>query len=233
MPALTANPVLLDAAARHRLDGEGYLVLPGAVPAGWIGPLCAAFDAGVIPSDQWPVPRQREWRHAQVDLDPLVQRVCRLPVLIAAAAHLIGGPFFLAQVEGREPCRGNAAQPLHRDGTDGQGQAVVAMVWLDGYGADNGATQLVPGRHRGDVAAAAMGAAQVVSGAAGDILVFHPDVLHGATTNHSGARRRSLLLSYAAAALHAQYRATEALRGVRMDTGALLGDAAPGNGAGA
>jgi hypothetical protein len=205
--------------AHDQLDAQGYLLLRNAVPADWIAPLRAAFDAGELPSDRWPVPRGADWRHALVDLDPHVQRVCRLPALLDAVGHRLGGPFFLSQVEGREPLPGNVAQPLHRDGggggsDEGEGQLMAAMVWLDPYDAANGATQVLAGSHRSGAAA---GDARVLTGAAGDILIFDPDVLHGATTNSSGARRRSLLLSYAVAALRDDHRATETLRNVRMD----------------
>ncbi|MBY0519238.1 MAG: phytanoyl-CoA dioxygenase family protein [Sphingomonas sp.] len=215
----------LDPQAHHPLDTQGYLLLPAAIPTDWLPPLRAAFDAGVIPSPDWPVPRQSDWRHAQLDLDPYVQRVCRLPALLAAVHHILQTPFFLSQVEGREPCPGNAPQPLHRDAAGSSGQLMAAMVWLDDYGPHNGATQVVPGSHR----TAALDAAppEILSGAAGDILIFDPDLLHGATCNVSGGRRRSLLLSYAAAALYPEHRATEALRGVRMDTSEIFGIADP------
>ncbi|OYY79624.1 MAG: hypothetical protein B7Y43_00690 [Sphingomonas sp. 28-62-20] len=216
--ASTLEPQML-----HQLDAQGYLLLRAAIPADWLAPLRAAFDAGVLASDQWPVPRGAEWRHAQVDLDPHVQRACRLPALLDAVHHGLKGPFFLSQLEGRAPRRGNAPQPLHRDAPGAPGQLMAAMVWLDAFGPDNGATRIVPGSHRGDDAA---GAVEVLRGAAGDLLVFDPDLLHGATTNTSGAPRRSLLLSYARAEQHAQHRATEALRGVRMATGEIFGDRA-------
>ncbi|MBY0284648.1 MAG: phytanoyl-CoA dioxygenase family protein [Sphingomonas sp.] len=212
-------------ALRH-LDTHGYFVLPNAIPADWLAPLRAAFDTGVLPSDQWPVPRQSEWRHAQVDLDAHVQRACRLPALLAAVHHVLRTPVFLSQVEGREPLQGNAPQPLHRDAAGCSGQLMAAMVWLDDYGPANGATQVVPGSHR--IAEPTAALPQILSGDAGDILIFDPDLLHGATSNVGGARRRSLLLSYACAALRPDHLATEAIRGVRMDTTEIFGaDAAP------
>lgn len=211
----------LDAAARGMLDAQGFLLVRGGIPADWIAPLQTAFDAGELASDQWPVPRGGDWRHAQVDTDPHVQRLCRLPVLIEAVYHVLKAPFFLAQVEGRAPRQGNRPQPLHRDAAGNPGELMAAMVWLDPYGPANGATQIVAGSHREDDTEAAV--PDVLSGEAGDILIFDPDVLHGATTNHSGAPRRSLLLSYAAMTLYDEHRATEAMRGVRMETGEVFG----------
>jgi hypothetical protein len=197
---------------------DGYLLLRGAVPAAWRDALRAAFDAGVGTGDQWSAPRGNGWRHALVDLDLTVQRTCRLPLLLAAAAQMLAGPFFIAQVEGREPLPGGGHQPLHRDGAGTK--AVAALVFLDAYGPDNGATRVVP-RHldRGGPDEASAG---IMAGEAGDILVFDADLPHGATLNRSGARRRSLLLSF----MHERYRASQdacrAVRNVRMDTSELF-----------
>lgn len=42
---------------RQQLHREGYALLRQAVPSGWLDELRSAFDAGVKPSGQWPVPR--------------------------------------------------------------------------------------------------------------------------------------------------------------------------------
>jgi ectoine hydroxylase-related dioxygenase (phytanoyl-CoA dioxygenase family) len=143
-----------------------------------------------------------------------VQRTCRLPSLLAAAGQLVDGPFFLCKVEGREPLPDGGQQPLHRDGVGLS--AVAALVFLDPYGPDNGATRLVP-RHL-DPGEPDEALALILAGEAGDILVFDADLLHGATRNRSGARRRALLLSFTPERNRASEDATRAVRDIRMDT---------------
>jgi ectoine hydroxylase-related dioxygenase (phytanoyl-CoA dioxygenase family) len=196
------------------LDRDGYLLLRGAVPQARREDLRDVFDAGVGTDDQWTAPRGPGWRHALVDLDPTVQRICRAPSLLAAAGRLLGGPFFLCKVEGREPLPDGGHQPLHRDGVGTS--AVAALVFLDPYGPENGATRVVP-RHL-DQGQPDEARSLILAGEAGDILVFDADLPHGATRNRSGARRRSLLLSFMPEGQRAGQDACRAVRDVRMDT---------------
>ncbi|MDN4986652.1 phytanoyl-CoA dioxygenase [Bradyrhizobium sp. WYCCWR 13022] len=209
-------PLVADRA--DALMRDGYLLLRGAVPEGWRDALRGAFDAGVCSGEQWAAPRGAGWRHALVDLDPIVQRTCRLPPLLAAAAEMLAGPFFLAQVEGREPLRDGGHQPLHRDGVGTK--TVAALVFLDDYGPDNGATRLVP--RPLDCGEPDEASSLISVGEAGDVLVFVADLPHGATRNRSGARRRSLLLSFMPARMREAQESSRALRNVRMDTSEMF-----------
>lgn len=203
----------------EQLHRDGYTLLRGAIPTQWLGELCMAFDDGVIPRDQWHVPRGGDWRHALVDLSPIVQSVCRMPELLAAVGTLIGERFFLAQVEGREPLSGGGHQGLHRDlSAQRPGDTVLAIAFLDDYGPDNGATRIVRGSHRQaqlDLNDASQ--AVQISGNAGDILVFEADLVHAGSLNVTGARRRSLLISYFAEPLYASHLKTAQLRSIRME----------------
>ena len=209
---------------REQLHANGYALLRQAVPAEWLQALRATFDANIIPSDQWPVPRGRDWTHSAVDLDAQVQAVCRLPALLAVAGELIGERFFLSQVEGREPRANGGQQLLHRDMfTERPGDTVCALVYFDDYGPDNGATRMVPASHRRAPDAPEFNFLDEsrsiqLSGSAGDIFVFDADLVHAGTLNPTGARRRSLLLCFCAEPLHASRQATAHLRHVRMST---------------
>ena len=87
-------------AERAQWRQDGYALLRQAIPSEWLGGLREAFDAQVVPSHGWPVPREASWRFSMLDLEPQVQAVCRLPALLAVVGELIGERFFLAQVEG-------------------------------------------------------------------------------------------------------------------------------------
>lgn len=209
--AFYANP--------EQLHRDGYAVLRGAIPTQGLTELRMIFDDGVKPNELWTVPRGVGWRHSLVDLSPLVQSLCRLPDLLATAGEFIGERFFLAQVEGREPLVGGGHQGLHRDlSAQRPGDTVLAIVFLDDYGPDNGATRIVPGSHRQarfDLNDASQ--AVQLSGSAGDILVFEADLVHAGSLNVTGARRRSLLISYFAEPLYASHLKTTQLRSVRME----------------
>ncbi|WP_027911466.1 phytanoyl-CoA dioxygenase family protein [Pseudomonas sp. URIL14HWK12:I7] len=207
-----------------QLHQDGYALLRQAIPSEWLADLRAVFDAGVRPSDQWPVPRGMDWRYSMLDDDSKIQAVCRLPQLLAVAGELIGERFFLSQVEGREPLAGNGHQQLHRDlSAQRPGDIAIALAFFDDYGPENGATRIVPGSHRPEPGAPPFdfndeSRAVQFSGSAGDILVFDVDLVHAGSLNVIGARRRSILISYFSESLYASHLETVALRNIRMDT---------------
>lgn len=203
---------------QERLHRNGYALLRRAIPVEWLDELRAAFEAGMKPSDQWPVPRGMDWRHSQVDGDLTVRAVCRLPQMLAVVGELIGERFFLSQVEGREPLAGGGYQQLHRDlSAQRPGDIVNALAFFDDYGPENGATRIVPGSHREPSFDFSDESRSVqLSGNAGDILVFDVDLVHAGSLNVVGSRRRSVLISYFSEPLYASHLETLSLRNIQM-----------------
>ena len=209
---------------RQQLRQDGYLLLRQAIPSEWLDDLRAAFDAGARPSHEWPIPRGRDWCHSLLDRHPRIQALCRLPVLLAATGAIIDERFFLSHVEGREPLAGGGHQRLHRDMWGHRpGDTVTAMAYFDDYGPHNGATRLIPGSHRFEPGETPFdfddeSRCVQVCGSAGDILVFDVDLVHGASLNPSGARRRSILINYCSEPLYDTHLRTAPMRNVSMDS---------------
>ena len=215
LQVLACPDFAIDPATAEVLDRDGYIMLRGAIPDDWLEPLRDVFEACVLPSERWPVPRGHDWRHAMLDDREAARRVARLPVLLGCAFHILKGPFFVAQIEGREPRRDGGAQLLHRDSTgcDGRPQVAIALAFLDDFGPANGATRVAPASlfeepEQGEAHAVTL------EGRAGDIVFFDARLLHGGTRNVGGALRRSLLINYWARALTDTHVQTSALRGV-------------------
>jgi hypothetical protein len=217
------------------LDGDGYAVFRHAIPPDWLEPLCEAFEHSVLPSERWPAPREHHTRHAMVDNDELVRRVCLLPVVLAAAYHLLRTRFFLTTVQGRDPRPDGGYQLLHRDWTEIDTPAPFALMlaFIDPFGPGNGATRVVPGTHLqsgGPDEFSSFGTAHpeqvVLEGEAGDILVCNGRLAHSATRNTSGATRRSFLASFADISQLAIHRETRDLTGASADVRYLLGEEA-------
>ncbi|PMW99562.1 phytanoyl-CoA dioxygenase [Pseudomonas sp. FW215-R2] len=208
----------------RQLHLNGYALLRQAIPAAWLTGLRNTFDTGVRPSSEWPVPRGIDWRHSLLDTDPTVQAVCRLPQLLAVVGELIGERFFLSQVEGREPLAGGGHQQLHRDlSTQRPGDTVNALVYLDDYGPENGATRIVPGSHRPALGEPPFdftdeSRSVQLCGSAGDILIFDADLIHAGSLNTTGARRRTLLITWFSESLYTTHLETVSLRNIQMDT---------------
>lgn len=222
----------LTAAERDTMDTQGFAVLRGVLD----GPRCAGlletFERKYLPADQWPAPRESGTRHALLDHEPDVRGACLAPRLLAAVHHILRRRFYLATVQGRDPSPGGGYQHLHRDWVAPAGPApqVMAIAFLEPFGAANGTTRVVPGHH---LLAGGANAYQhfgehhpeqvAVEGGAGDVLVLDGYLPHSGTRNQSGAPRRSLQMVFRTIEWHARHVETRDLAAELPQIRYLLG----------
>lgn len=216
---------------RAALSVQGYIVLRGVLDEESCAGLRDTFERKYLPGDQWPIPRGHGTRHALLDHEDDVRLACLSPRILAAVFQILGRRFFLSTVQGRDPKPGHGKQSLHRDWVAPEGPApnVVALAFLDRFGPDNGATRVIPKSHRIPGGPDAFSGFDrhpeevLISGAAGDVLVFDGYLAHSGTRNVSGAPRRNLQIDYRAHELHAGHVETRDLSAASPDIRYLLG----------
>lgn len=221
----------LSLAQREALDRQGYFVAEKVIDTPWRKGLREAFES-LYQANREAGARKKGTRHVEGWLEAapeLMRPLVTHPLLLAAAWHVIGRPFGLGQLHGREPLPGFGGQGLHADwGYDGQpGQYhVVNSLWLlDDFTAENGATRIVPGsqllppQRRQPGAEEKHPQQQLVLAPAGSVLIFNGHLWHGGTRNASGAARRAIQCGFVAAEfshllkpLERQPQALQALR---------------------
>lgn len=107
---------------------------------------------------------------------------------------VIGPDCVLSSLNSLEPLQGHGQQSLHRDeGPVGpEGSVTANSIWvLDSMDVRNGATRLIPGTHLTAELSDDQDSRLMYSDApAGSVIVMNAHVLHGASTNHDGRRRR-------------------------------------------
>ena len=200
-------------AERLALDRDGFVLLAGIVDPHWLARIRAGFEArlGAAHVFGGPSPTTGDVMYDLANHDPAFDRMWSHPRILAAVDHVLGRPFKLSSLNGRDPRRGEGGQALHADWRPERQGAfhVVNSLWmLDDFTPENGATRIVPGSHLAeDGAIRALADPQadhpdqvVVRAPAGSVLVFNAHAWHGGTVNRSGDRRR---------AMHAYFTARE------------------------
>jgi len=119
--------------------------------------------------------------------------VSREPVL-SLIRSVIGPDCVLSSLNSLEPLHGHGHQTLHRDeGPAGpEGYVTANSIWvLDSMDSGNGATRLIPGTHAtAELADDSDPRLTYASAPAGSVVVTNAHVLHGASVNRDGRRRR-------------------------------------------
>jgi ectoine hydroxylase-related dioxygenase (phytanoyl-CoA dioxygenase family) len=148
----------LIATEQRALDEDGYLVLPGILPADQLVRLQRRVEqlfgeegeeAG---SEFKQEPGCRRLANL-VDKGDVFREVIAHPRALEYVRHVLGPDLKLSSLNARSVQPGGGAQPLHADMAavaDAQGYWACNTLWLlDDYTPDNGALRLVPGSHRG------------------------------------------------------------------------------------
>ena len=108
--------------------------------------------------------------------------------------HLLGEDCILSSLNSLEPLKDQGNQQLHRDGSvaPDSGPIVANSLWaIDDMNKANGATRLVPGSHKTDEQPPDDEAGVVYAEIpAGSVIIIDAHILHGASANPSGRRRR-------------------------------------------
>lgn len=140
------------------------------------------------------------WASVLIGKDAWFRGLMRRHPVFDVVAAVLGRDCILSSMNSLEPLRGRGHQTLHRDeGPVGPaGTVVVNSLWaIDDLSPANGATRFVPGTQRTDELAAADDPRIIqITAAAGSVVVFDAHVLHAASRNLSGDRRRAVNVYY-------------------------------------
>lgn len=129
----------------------------------------------------------------------LAKHSCFWPIIgrepvISLIQSIIGSDCVLSSLNSLEPLQGHGQQSLHRDeGPIGpEGFVTANSIWvLDSMDKMNGATRLIPGTHlTAELADDQDIRLRYAEAPAGSVIVMNAHVLHGASTNVDGRRRR-------------------------------------------
>src|SRR3569833_4587880 len=210
---LGATPDALSEQDYETLDQQGYLVLPGRGDAAWLEELrsrIAELQASEGESAGKEVPRQEgvDMLGNLLDKGEAFERMLRVPQVLAAARHVLGGELKVCALNLRSARPGEGNQALHSDyGTlrdDGSYKLCNSLWLLADFTSENGATRLVPGTHRGgrlpehemDDPRAPHPDQLVLTAKAGTVVVFNGHMWHGGTQNRTDVPRRAMTFAY-------------------------------------
>jgi len=195
---------------QQQLDDQGYVVLPGCMPAAMLhelrGRILELFAEEGENAGQEFLKEEHAHRLANlVDKGEVFRRAIVLPEVLECVRHVLGPELKLSSLNARsaDP-NSDVGQPLHADMgavLDEKGFWVCNTVWmLDDFTATNGATRMIPGSNRWgrrpqDVLAdpsAPHPDEILLTGSAGSVAVMNAHMWHGGTANTTAAPRLAM-----------------------------------------
>jgi hypothetical protein len=201
---------MLDDSCKRQLDERGWLMLPGYMSRALLSELRGrveelfAEEGARAGSEFKQEPGARRLANL-VNKGEVFERVILAPDVLECTGHILGPRFKLSSLNARSPDPNNGCvQPLHADAgaiADELGYWVANSVWmLDDFTAGNGALRAVPGSHRwrklpqqalADPTAPHPDE-QLITAAAGTVVVMNAHLWHGATANCTTGPRRAV-----------------------------------------
>ncbi len=140
------------------------------------------------------------WASVLVGKDAWFRGLMRRSPVFEVVTAVLGEDCILSSMNSLEPLKDQGQQTLHRDeGPVGpEGPVVVNSLWaIDDIAPANGATRFVPGTHTtAELTGDDDPRLVQISARAGSVVVFDAHVLHAASRNTSGARRRAVHVYY-------------------------------------
>ncbi len=183
------------------IETQGFTAIPDVLKTDDLEFLCAEMDniyAAYDPERDGPgVPEGFNFVGNLVDKHPFFHTLFLRATIYDIMCHFIGDDCILSSLNSLEPLKGWGNQFLHRDNSDvpvDERTPALNSLWvIDGMDSNNGATRVLPGSHLNDLPAPEDEKEVVqVQASPGTVVVIDARLLHGASANHSGRRRRLL-----------------------------------------
>ena len=203
---------LLAVRQRESLERDGYLLVPLLLDEIVLAPIRARLDElihqALVAWDANPGQdvEERGVVHAALGLSDRDFAPCREhPLLVEAAAAMLGPDWHLGGLELRAPLPGCGHQGLHPDyfpghRTHGPWRSLSAMWCISAFTAENGPLRVIPGSHRvarspvddlayGSETGPHPAEVKVIAPAGSVVLFNNADLWHSGTFNYSPAPR--------------------------------------------
>lgn len=201
--------------AKTALDEYGFVVLPEFLDPDWLQELQQTTEQqfaaeGAAAGAEFKTELGSRRLANLVNKGETFQRLISEPRLLRYIGLVLGSDFKLSSLNARSANpRNGISQPLHADMgaiADDRGYWVCNSVWmLDDFTEENGPIRIVPGSHRWnrlpqdlmDDPSKAHPDEEIITGAAGTVVVMNAHAWHGGTANRTDRPRTALHAFYA------------------------------------
>jgi ectoine hydroxylase-related dioxygenase (phytanoyl-CoA dioxygenase family) len=181
-----------------QVEGRGYAMIPGVLSEEELVFLRGTLDHVYSIYDPEIDGLQRvagyHFSANLVNKNPFFETMFLRSPVYDVARLILGEDCILSSLNSFEPLKDQGNQGLHRDGPPRPPEGTIALnsMWsVDGMDRENGATRLIPGSHlHADPPSADEQGIIYADAAPGSVVMTNAHILHAASANPSGRRRR-------------------------------------------